>query len=165
MKLSSPADQSICKKLRFDFLETTSADVQAAIQVFKDNRRNSNPLTSIAKLLLTSAGQDFTPSQICANPCERTALHKWIKMSNNFRAQPLVLRRLCLLCSVQELVWMHIWTFTFSECVRETDVREKSKAEMTFPWHSLGSFSLTGNYTCDTSWILIWALSMPASML
>lgn len=93
MKLSSPEDQSICKKLHFDFLETTSADVQAAVQVSKDNRRNSNPMTSTAKLLLTSAGQGFTLSD---NPCEGTALHKWIKMRNNVKAHPLVLCRLCL---------------------------------------------------------------------
>lgn len=64
MKLSSPADQSNCKKLHFDILETTSADVQAAVQVSKDNRRNSNPMTSVAKLLLTSADQDFTVSDL-----------------------------------------------------------------------------------------------------
>lgn len=104
MELSSPADLSISKKMHFDFLETTSADVQAAIQVSKDNRRNSNPLMSIAKLLLTSAGQDFTLSQISANPCERTALCKWMKMRYNFRAHLLVLWPLCHLCSPQELV-------------------------------------------------------------
>lgn len=91
MKLSSPADLSISKKLHFDFLETTSADVQAAVQVSKDNRRNSNPLMSIAKLLRTLAGQDFTPSQNCTNPYERTAVCKWMKMRNNFRARPLIL--------------------------------------------------------------------------
>lgn len=65
MKLSSPADQGICKKLHFDILETTAADVQAAVQVSKDNRKNSNPMTSVAKLLLASAGQDFTLSDLC----------------------------------------------------------------------------------------------------
>lgn len=103
MRLPSPASLSISKKLHFDFSETASADVQAAIQVSKDNRRNSNPLRLIAELLLTSVGQDFTLSQICANPYKRTALLQGLKMRNNLKAYPFVLP-LCFLCSLQELV-------------------------------------------------------------
>lgn len=112
MRLPLPASLSISKKSHFDFSETASADVQAAIQVSKDNRRNSNPLRSIAELLLTSVGQDFTLSQICANPYKRTALLQVLKMRNNLKAYPFVLP-LCFLCSLQDLVWMHDWTLVF----------------------------------------------------
>lgn len=140
MRLPLPASLSISKKSHFDFSETASADVQAAIQVSKDNRRNSNPLRSIAELLLTSVGQDFTLSQICANPYKRTALLQVLKMRNNLKAYPFVLP-LCFLCSLQDLVWMHDWTLVFFFFLRK------------------------GVYSFDVSQIRIEVLASPACVV
>lgn len=68
MEVSSPVDQSICKKLHFDFLETTSADVQAAVQLSKDNRRKFklNDINNRTFYWLQQA--KILPCQICATP-------------------------------------------------------------------------------------------------
>lgn len=136
LKLSSPADLSVSKKLHFDSLETTSADVQAAIQVSEDNRKNSNSLTSVAKLSLTSPGPDFTPTQICANPCERAALCKWMKIKSHFRPH---LSAFYVLCK------------NWCECIVEHLTLGRVRKHKCSFWHSLGSLIFD-----IVIWLYIW---------